>query len=137
MLTAVHVQQHAGKRTSGPSPPMRAPLLASPDETGTLESLLDPGVAELDAMLIPQLLVKVPHAQVEVGFLRERQHTLDLLQRHTQGGALPGPLIPQPVLAEPLVALAPAPHGPITDTDDLGGLQPGDSLGHGLQNHGL
>src|SRR5260370_41804170 len=57
--------------------------------------------------------------------------------RSPPGRRLPPPPIKQSVIAELLVTLAPAPHVPIADSDDLRCLPPRDLLRHRSQNHFL
>jgi hypothetical protein len=59
MLAAVNMQQHSRHRPPWPAPAMRAALFAPCYWPGLLQRLLDPGVAELDDALFPQLLVRV------------------------------------------------------------------------------
>ena len=66
MLAAVDVQQHPRQRPSRPPPPVRSPLVPLGHQPGSLQRFLHPGVAQLDRVLVPQLLVEVPDVQVVV-----------------------------------------------------------------------
>jgi hypothetical protein len=61
MLAPINMQQHARHRPPFFStPPMLAALLATRHQGRPLQRLLHPGVAQLDGMLLPKLLVEVP-----------------------------------------------------------------------------
>ena len=66
MLAAVDVQQHPRHGPPRPPPPVRPAPVPLRHQAGSLQRLLHPGVAQLDPVLLPQLLVEVPHVQVEV-----------------------------------------------------------------------
>src|SRR5262249_6499166 len=83
VLTAVNVQQHARHRTPFSPPPILAALLAPCHQTGTLQRLLHPRVAQLDPVLLAKFLVEVPNVQVVVAFLIQPQNFLCRLQGHT------------------------------------------------------
>jgi len=116
---------------------MRSSLLSPGHQPGSLQRLLYPAVAQPDAFLFPQLLVKMPHVEVEVPLLVQRQHSLGRLHRYPVVAAFPPPLIVQPVVAMFLVALPHPLHIAHTHPGDLGRLDPGQRLPHGLQNHVL
>jgi hypothetical protein len=67
MLAAVDVEQHPGHRPPLPASSMLAPLAPSCHQARALQRFLHPGVTQLDLMLRSQLLVEVPHVQIEVG----------------------------------------------------------------------
>ena len=114
------------------------PALAPPrHQPRPLQGLLHPGVAEFDLMLLPQLLVKMPHVQIGIALAVQSQNLLHLRQWNPLGRRPAAPPVEQPVIAELLVALPPAPHVPIADADDLGCLPPRDLLRHGPQNYFL
>src|SRR5260370_28936408 len=65
MAAAIDVQKHARQRTPGSSFAMH-PAFPSPlYQPGSLQGQLHPGVAELNLVLLPQLLVKMPHVQMK------------------------------------------------------------------------
>src|SRR5215469_9335795 len=51
-------------------------------ESGPLQSLFHPAVADRNPVLVPQLFVKVQHAQIEVSLLMQRQHLLRRFHRY-------------------------------------------------------
>src|ERR1700730_5498103 len=66
MAATIDVQEHARQRTPGSSFAMH-PAFPSPlYPPGSLQGQLHPGVAELNLVLLPQLLVKMPHVQIEI-----------------------------------------------------------------------
>src|SRR6202051_2464675 len=114
------------------------PALAPPrHQPRSLQRLLHPGVAQLDLMLVPQLLVEVPHVQIGIAVAVQPQYLLHQGQRNPLRRRLPTPPIKQSDITERLVTLAPAPHVPIADADDLRCLSPRDLLCHGPPNHFL
>src|ERR1019366_6974544 len=137
VMTAVDVQQQARQGPSFAPLAMHPTLAAFGHQTGALQGPLDPGVAPADAVLLPQLLVKMLHVQIEILFPVEPQHSLHLGQRDALGRRPAPPPVEQPVIAKLFVALMPAPHLPIADADDLGCLPPRDLLRQGPQNHFL
>src|SRR5260370_25933828 len=84
-------------------------------------------------MFAVQLLVKMPHVQIEIPIAVESEHLLHPRHRHPfrRGFALPP--FEQTVVAKLLIALAPAPHLSIANADDLGGLPPRYPFRHGAQ----
>ena len=81
------------------------------------------GTAPADAVLLHELLVKVPHVQIEVLLPVDPSNLLHLRHRHSMGRRLASSPLDQSILAELIVALPPTPHMPITDADDLGSLR--------------
>jgi hypothetical protein len=59
-----------------------AAFLATRHQARSLQRLLHKRVAQLDLVLVPQLLVEVPDVQIKVGFPVQRQHFFHRLQRH-------------------------------------------------------
>src|SRR5258708_5401341 len=137
VAAAVDVQQHPRQR-----PPLAPfamhPALAPPrHQPRSLQRLLHPGVAQLDAMLSFQLLVKMLYVHVEILLPVEREYFLHGCQRHPPMRRLPSPPVHQTVVSLFLVALTPAPHVPVADPKDLGRLPPCNLFRHGLQHHVL
>ena len=137
MPAAVDVQQHPRQRPPRTPLAMHSALAPPRHQPRSLQALLHPGVAEFDLMLARQLLVKMPHVQIEILLPIQPQHLLHHRHRHPLRRRLAAPPVEQPVKAELFVALAPAPHVPVADADDLGRLIPRDLLRHGPQNHFL
>src|SRR6266567_3803763 len=65
MAAAVQVQQHAGQRASRPPLAMRPTLATFLHQPRSLQRQLHPGVAQRGPVLLPQLLVEVPHVEGE------------------------------------------------------------------------
>src|SRR5258708_26219445 len=83
MAAAIDVQKHARQRTPGSSFAMH-PAFPSPRyQPGSLQGQLHPGVAELNRVLLPQLLVKMPHVQIEILLAIQSQYLLHLAQRNS------------------------------------------------------
>src|SRR5437667_10061663 len=116
---------------------MHSSLAPSPHQSGTLQRQLHPAVAQLDLMLVLQLLLEMPHVQIEIPIAVEPQHLLHSRHRHPFRRGLALPPVEQTIIAKRLVTLSPAPHLPITNADDLGRLPPRNLLRHGPQNHFL
>ena len=106
MLAAIDVQQHARQRPPRSAPPMRARACGGAHQARALQGLLDPAVAQLDVVLLAQLLVKVQNAEIEVLLLVQRQDPLGRLQRNAVHAALSAPLVEQPVVTKLLVSSA-------------------------------
>ncbi len=68
MLAAIDVQQHAYHRPARPSSAMCSALAALRDWARSLPCFLHPGIAQLDAVFLVQLLVEMPHVQIVVAF---------------------------------------------------------------------
>ena len=64
-----------------------------PHQARPLQSLLHPGVAQFDAVLGLQLLVKMSHIEIKILLPIESQHLLHRLHRHPFGTRLPPPPI--------------------------------------------
>src|ERR1700681_3215752 len=114
------------------------PALAPPrHQPRPLQGQLHPGVAELDPMFAVQLLVKMPHVQIEIPVAVQSKHLLHHRHRHPFRRGLALSPVEQSVVAELLIPLSPAPHRPIAQTENLGRLPPRDLLRNGSQNHFL
>src|SRR5260370_34228824 len=114
------------------------PALAPPrHQPRSLQRLLHPGVAQLDAMLSFQLLVKMLYVHVEILLPVEREYFLHGCRAHPPMRRLPSPPVHQTVVSLFLVALTPAPHVPVADPKDLGRLPRCNLFRHGLQHHVL
>ncbi len=66
MTAAVDVQQHARQRPPFPPLAMHSPFAPPRYQSGPLQSLFHPAVAQLDPVLLAQLLVKMLHVQIEI-----------------------------------------------------------------------
>ncbi len=54
-----------------------------------MQSLLHPGVAQLNPVLLAQLLVKMLHVQIEIAIPVQSQDLLHRRQRHPLGEVVP------------------------------------------------
>ena len=82
MIAAIDVQQHAGQRTTFTSFTVHSALGLALYQTGRLQRLFDPRVAQADLMVLDELLVKVPHVQIEVFVPVKAQNLFGLLFRN-------------------------------------------------------
>src|SRR5271169_2773301 len=114
--------------------PALAPLGHHPR---SLQQPFHPAVADRHLVLLLQLLVKVPHVQIEILLPIQPQHFLHHRQRYFLGRRFPTPPVKQSPEPELFIPFMPAPHLPVADPDDLGRLPPRDLLRHGPQNHFL
>src|SRR5712692_423788 len=137
MRTAVDVQQHPDHRSPLAPPPMHAALPRLDRQPRSLQRQLHPGVAELDPVLLAQLLVKVPHTEIAILLPIQPQHLFGERQRHTAGTGLPGAPVIQPVVAILPVAVIQPPQLPRADAQDVRRFKPVDLLAYGSQNHFL
>src|SRR6266851_5248693 len=74
MAAAIDVQKHAWQHTPGSSFAMHSAFPSSLYQPGSLQGQLHPGVAELNLVLLAQLLVKMPHVQIEILLAIQSQH---------------------------------------------------------------
>src|ERR1700722_19709158 len=114
---------------------MHAAFPSTPHQTRSLQRLLHPGVAQLDAVLGLQLLVEVLHVQIEILLPVECEHLLHRRHRNPPMRRLAPSPVQQPVVPLFLIALPPPPHVPVTDPQDLRRLKPGNLLRHCLQHY--
>src|SRR5712672_3116849 len=133
----IGVSPHARHRPPFSSPAVLAAFSSARHQPRSLQRLLHEGVAQMDAMLFAELLMKVPHVQIEVGVPVQTQHLLHLGHRHPPVAGLAFTPVHQPRIAVGLQPFPPSPHGPIGHPDDLGCFPPGDLLCHCLQQHVL
>src|SRR5947199_7875262 len=137
MLAAINVQQHPRHGPSRSSSAMRSTFASLSDQASSLQCLLHPGVAQLDAVLLPQLFVEMSYVQVVIDLPIQAQHRLTSLERHPLRADHSLAPIRQAVVAVLLQPFPPAPHRALVDTQDLRCLPPGDLLRHGSQQHFL
>src|SRR4029077_11096414 len=128
MPAAVDVQHHPGQWPPWSSLAMHSALSSPPHQPGSLQSQFYPGVAEFNLVLGPQLLVKMPHVQIEILLPVESQNLLHQGHGDSLVRGLPPSSIEQPVTAELFIALPPATHVPVANADDLRCLPPRDLL---------
>jgi hypothetical protein len=122
MRRAVLMQEHAAQR------PARAFLAVRPaarrlgDQPGRLQAQLGPGVAPRKTVALAQLVVEMLGREAAVTLAIQGQHLVDLIDRHPPAGGLAEPSIEQARGAFAVVAIPPAPEGPLAHPQDLGGL---------------
>src|SRR6266576_1477307 len=115
MAAAIAVVENDRQRPQRSSLAMH-PAFPSPlYQPGSLQGQLHPGVAELNLVLLPQLLVKMPHVQIEIPLAIQFQYLLHLGQGHSFRRGASSSAIEQPVIAKLLVALSATTHVPVTD----------------------
>src|ERR1035438_4186535 len=84
VIAAVDVQHHARQGTSLTTLAVYSTLRLPLHQAGCLQRLLDPRVAQPDLMFLDELLVKVPHVQIEVLFSIQADNLLCLSLRQTR-----------------------------------------------------
>src|SRR5712692_5401114 len=137
MRAPIDVQQHPHHRPPLAPPPMHAPLGGFLHQPSALQQQLHAGVAQLDAVLLAQLLVKVPHAEIAILLPIQPQHLLDHRPGNSFGtGPPPAPIV-QTVEALHAVPRVPPPQVSRTDAQNVGRLPEGDLFADGPQNHVL
>src|SRR5207244_1582454 len=137
MPAAIDVQQHTRQRTPRSAFAMH-PAFAPPFyQPGSLQAQFHSCVAQFNLVLCAQLLMKMPHVQIEILLPIESQNLLHQGQGDSLGRGLPPPSIEQPVIAELFIALAPATHVPVANADDLRCLPPRDPFRHRPQDYFL
>src|ERR1700674_2106499 len=134
---AVQIQQHSRQRS--PHPPLAVRPAPPPlaHQPRALQGQLDPGITQADAVLLPELLVKVAHVEIEILLPVQPQDLLRRLQRYPPRTWPATTAIPQSVIPPFLIPPVPTPHLPLADPEDLRRLPPGDPLGHRSQDHFL
>ena len=78
---------------------MPAALASFADQARSLQRLLHPRVAQLNAMLLLQLLVEMPYVEVVIAFPVQAQYLLAYRQRYPLRAHYPFAPIRQPVIA--------------------------------------
>jgi len=91
VLTAIDVQQHARQRSPWPPLAMLSALASPRGQPRSLQHSFDPAVAELNLVLAPELLVEVPHVQIEVALAIQLQCPFRRGHRHPLGRRLAPP----------------------------------------------
>src|ERR1017187_482355 len=93
-------------------------------QTGCLQRLLNPRVAQPDLMFLAELLMKVPNVQIKVPVPIQAQNLFGLLLRHAPAAWLTPSPVQQSLVALFLIALPPSPHLPLANADQLSRLPP-------------
>ena len=107
MGAAVDMQEHPRQGTSRTRLAVRSPFRRPSHQTGRLQRRLHPCVAELDPVLLVQLLDEMLHVEVEIPLPIQTQHSLDLIDRHSLRAGLLRPPVEQAVTTEWLGPLSP------------------------------
>src|ERR1700688_275969 len=113
VFAAVDVQHHPRQRT-----PL-TPLAMNPasglalHQSGCLQRLLHPRVAQPDLMFFAELLMEVTHVQIEVLVPVETESLVGLLLRHSSAAWLPPSPVQQALVAFFLIALPPSSQLPL------------------------
>src|SRR5260370_37670420 len=129
------MQQHSRKRSAHTPQAVRAALLPAAHQSRALQSLLHPGIAELNAMLLLQFLVKMAHVEIEILLPIQPQDLLRRLQRYPPRTGPATTAIPQSVIPPLLIAAGPTPPLTLAAVDNLRRLPPGDAPRPSAPNH--
>ncbi len=132
VAAAVGVQQHTRHSPPLAPPAVHASFARLAHQTCALQRQLHLRVAQIEAVLLAELLMKMAHVQVEMLLPIKPQHLFDKRHRHPLLVWL-APPIDQPVVAMLFIPLPLAPHRPVADADDLCRLPPADLLCHRSQ----
>ncbi len=76
MFTTINVDQHPRQGAARPALAMDPALASFLHQASSLQRQLHPRVTQLDVMVRDQLLVKMPHIEIEVLLLVQPQHFL-------------------------------------------------------------
>ena len=82
MFAAVHVQQHPDHRPPRTSSPVHPTLASLRNQARPWQGRLHPRVAQLSAVFLPHLLVKVAYVQIVIAFPVQAQDLLARCERH-------------------------------------------------------
>src|SRR6266404_1616399 len=113
------MQHHANHRPAWPLLAMRRARDRAPHQPGALQMHLRHGVAELVAVPLEQLLMKVLHREAAVRLAIQAQHPLDLLDRRTPARRLAQPTVRQPRRAFVAQPVPPTPKRALADPQHL------------------
>src|SRR5260370_25523319 len=122
------MQQHSRKRSAHTPQAVRAALLPAAHQSRALQSLLHPGIAELNAMLLLQFLVKMAHVEIEILLPIQPQDLLRRLQRYPPRTGPATTAIPQSVIPPLLIAAVATPPLPLPASHKTPPPPPRDSL---------
>src|SRR5712664_1312792 len=131
MLAGIDVQQHPAHRPALSLAPVRAAFARLDHQSRSLQQHLDTGVAIVDAVLLAELFVKVPYAEIEILLAVQAQHLLDHRPRHALRAGPTLATVVQPVKTKPAVALIEPPQVARTDARYMRRLPESDLLAEG------
>src|SRR5450631_4279503 len=124
VIAAIDMQHHPRQWTPLAPLAMYAPPGHALHQAGGLQRLLDPRVAQPDLMVLAELLMKMPHVQIEVLVPVQAENLFGLLLRNAPSARCSSPPIQQPLVALLLQPLPPTTHLPIADAHQLSRLPP-------------
>src|SRR6478672_4416832 len=122
MLAAIDVQHHSRYGPAGPSPTMFASF-GCLHESGELQCLFDPCVADVDPMIAGQLFMKMPHVEIGILFLEQPEYFLRLFQRNSFRARVFSSII-QTRISTLLDPTPPSSHRPVGYSQDLSRFPP-------------
>ena len=93
------------------------------DQPRPLQCPLDPAVADSNPVLLSQLFVEMPYAQIEIPLLVQLQHPLRRFHGNPMHASFAAPLIEQTAVAKLLISLPQSLHIPHAHAGDLGPLR--------------
>src|SRR2546425_3932476 len=131
---AVHVHEQAAQGAALALAAVRSVARALLHQARRLQGALDPLIAQLNAVLLLELFVKMAHVEIGVLLPIEAQHALGGLHRHSLGRRPLLASVKQAVIAMLFITPAPAPQGTRTPAQDVRGVQPTDLAAHGPTN---
>ncbi len=137
MRAAVDVE-HLSKTRARLAPPAMPPAHARfLEQSGGLQGLLHETVGERHPVLAPRNLMKVAAIESPVPLSIEAQHLRHGGQRDASRGRRAPPMVDQPAIAFPLIALPPAAERSRTHPENLSRLEPVQLAADRLQHHFL
>jgi len=116
------MQHHTRQRAARAFAAMRTATARRFDQPVALKRQTNPVVRALAAVLADQLLPEMIGREVIVAGLEQRQDCHHLVNRRPPGRGSTKPAVIKTLRALSLIAIAPAPEGPLRDTQDLRGL---------------
>ena len=119
MAGGVLVQHHAHHRPPWPLAPVRPAPGRRPDPPARLKRETDPVVAALETVIGHQLLPEVPGREIPVVRVEQRQDRHHLVNPSTPGRGPPQATVVQTLSTFRLIAIPPAPEGPLRDPQNL------------------
>ncbi len=135
MSAPVHMQKHPPHRPPLSLQSMNPPTIPLRQQPSRLQRTFDPGIAQLNPILLPKLLVKMPPVPSLVALPIEPKNLLHRLHRHPPRTWPPLPPIKKPVVSPNPIPSSPPPKGARTPSQNLRRIQPTDPLRHRPHNH--
>ena len=113
------MQHHAGQGAPGSLLAVGRAARRLGHQAGVLERELGPAVAQLEVMVLAQLVVEMLDREAAVALAVQGQHLLHLVDRHPPCRRLAEASIVQAVQTGLVVAITPAAEGPLAHPQDL------------------